>query len=291
MMARQRELAGEREHIVGDVGGVHHFEIGQRQRAGLVEDDPVDLGQPLDGIAGIEQHAGLEHRAGGDGLHGRDRETQRAGAGDDENRDAGDDGVMPARARQHPAEHGQERGGVHHRRIEPRRPVRKPHIARARLQRIVEQPGDLRQQRAFGRRGNPHPQCAGDVERARIDRRALLRRDVQGLAGDQALVDLGTPLDHRAVDRATLARPQQHDVAGTDRRDRHLRDFVGADELGRGLRLQRREISGDRAGPPPHALVEVAPDQQKRQQHDRRVEIGMLGMIDGFDHRHARARG
>ena len=62
------------------------------------------------------------------------------------------------------------------------------------------------------------------------------------------------------------------------------RDFIGADEFRRGLGLQRGEISGHRAGPPAHALVEIAAGQQERDQHQRRVEIGMLGVIDGFDH-------
>ena len=179
---------------------------------------------------------------------------------------------------------------MHHRRIQPGCPVGEPHITRARLQRVVEQSRDLRQQRRFGRRGDPDAQSAEDVERSGINCRAALRRDVTGLAGDQALVDRRSSFDHRAVDRAALAGPQQHHVAGTDRRNRHLRNLVGPDELGGGLRLERGEVSRHRPGAPAHALVEIAPHQQKCQQHDRRIEIGVLGVVDGFDHRHAQRK-
>ena len=95
---------------------------------------------------------------------------------------------------------------MHHWRIEPGCPVGEAHIAGAGLQRIVQQPGDLRQQGAFRRRGKPDAQCSGDVERAGIHRGAVLRRRIQGFARDEALVDLGSPLDDSAVDRATLTR-------------------------------------------------------------------------------------
>ena len=129
-----------RRHACGMLGGIRDIEFRQRQRARLVEHDPVDLGQPLDGVAGIEQHAGAEHRARYDGLHRRDRQTERAGTGDDENRNRGDDGIMPGRAEGHPAQHGQERGRMHDRGVEPRRPVGQLHVAGARLHGIVEQP-------------------------------------------------------------------------------------------------------------------------------------------------------
>ncbi len=170
MMARQRKPTRKCEDVGRDVGRVHHFEVGQRQRAGLVEDDMIGFGKPLDGIAGVEQHAGFEHRARRHRLHGRDRKAERAGTGDDQHRDAGDDRIVPARARQHPAEHGQERGRMHDRRIKPRGAIGEPHVARARLQRIVQQPRDLGQQRRLGRSRHPHPQRAGHVERAGIDR-------------------------------------------------------------------------------------------------------------------------
>jgi hypothetical protein len=79
--------------------------------------------------------------------------------------------VAPCR----PAQHGQKRRRVHDGGIEPRRAVGELHVAGARLHGIVEQPADLRQQRAFGRRRHPHPQRARQVERAGVDGRARPR--------------------------------------------------------------------------------------------------------------------
>ena len=100
-----RAQAGRRARKFGgrNIGRIGDVEIGQRQRAGLVEDDGVDFGQPLDRIAGIEQHAGAEHGARSDGLHRRDGKPERAGTGDDQNRDRGDDGIMPATRRTRPS--------------------------------------------------------------------------------------------------------------------------------------------------------------------------------------------
>ncbi len=246
----------------------------------------VDVGQPLDRVAGIEQHAGPEHGARDDGLHRGNRQPERTGTGDDENGDRGDDGVVPGRAGRRPAQHGEKRRRMHDGRIEPRGAVGEPYVAGARLHGIVEQPADLRQQRAFGRRRHPHPQGARLVERAGIDGRPRPRFHGQGFAGDQALVDLGLPFDHDAVDGGALARTQQHNVACLYRCDRHDADFIRADEFGGGLSLQCGEVAGHRARLAAHALIEIAAGQQEGEQHQRSVEIGVLGVVDRLGHRH-----
>ncbi len=174
---------------------------------------------------------------------------------------------------------------MHHRCVEARGTVGKLHIARAALHGVIKQPLDVRKQRAFGGGGNAHAQGAGDVERAGVDRTARLDRRMRRLPRDQALVDLRPAVDDRAIDRRTLAGPQQNDVAGLDRCGRHHGDLVWTDELGRRLGLQSGEIAGHRAGSPLHVLFEIAPDQEEGEQHDRRVEIGVLGMADGLDDR------
>ena len=170
--------------------------------------------------------------------------------------------------------------------IEPRRAVGELHVAGARLHGVVEQPADLRQQRAFGRRRHPHPQRARQIERAGVDGRARPRLHGQGFAGDQALVDLGLPLDHGAVDGGALARTQQDDVAGLHGGNRHDADFIGADEFRRGFSLERGEVSGHRPRLAAHALIEIAAGQQEGEQHQRGVEIGMFGVVNRLRHRH-----
>ena len=146
-VARQRKSAGELKDVGGYVGRIRHFELRQRQRAGLVEDDMIGFGQPLDGVARIEQHARLEHRARGYCLHRRDCEPECAGTGDDQDGNACHDRIMPARTCDDPAEDGEQRARMHHRRIESGGTVGEPHVARAGLERLVEQARDLREQR------------------------------------------------------------------------------------------------------------------------------------------------
>ena len=69
------------------------------QRAGLVDDQRVDLLHPLQRLGVPDQHAGL--RAAADADHDRHRrgEAERAGTGDDEHGDGGDEPVGEARLR------------------------------------------------------------------------------------------------------------------------------------------------------------------------------------------------
>ncbi len=69
MTAGQRQPAGKTEHVGRNGSGHDDVEVGQRQCAGLVEHDGVDIGDALDGIAGIDQHAGAEHGTGHHRLH------------------------------------------------------------------------------------------------------------------------------------------------------------------------------------------------------------------------------
>ena len=124
-----------------------------------------------------------------------------------------------------------------------------------------------------------------------MDRSAGRDRPARGLAGDEALVDFRIAADHHAVGRHPLARPHQQAVARLERRDRHHHDLAVLLEAVGDLRLQRREIAGDRAGLAPHGVIEIAAAQQKEQQHHRGIEIGVLGVVDGLDHATCRAPG
>ena len=70
------EPRGRFQQVGIDRGGIVDARLRQRQRSGLVEDDGVDLGEPLDGVAGVEDHAGAEQGAGRHDLHRRDRQRQ-----------------------------------------------------------------------------------------------------------------------------------------------------------------------------------------------------------------------
>ena len=108
-----------------------------------------------------------------------------------------------------------------------------------------------------------------------------------GLAGHQALVDLGGARRYDAVGRHAFARPHQQPVARLERSDRHHHDLAARLEPVRDLGLQGGEIAGDRARLAAHGVIEIAPAQQEEQQHHGRIEIGVLGVVCGLIERHA----
>ena len=81
------------------------------ERAGLVDDQRVDLFQSLEGFGVLDQHAGLGAAAGADhDRHGRGQ-AQGAGAGDDQHGDGVDQGVGQARLRAEQEPRGKCQGG------------------------------------------------------------------------------------------------------------------------------------------------------------------------------------
>ena len=103
MLAAGFERGGEAQHIV--IGEpVRRLDAGQRrlalgQSAGLVDDQRIDRGQPLERRGIAHQHAGL--RAAPGRHHDRDRrgKSERAGAGDDQHAHRRDQRVGELRRR------------------------------------------------------------------------------------------------------------------------------------------------------------------------------------------------
>ena len=67
--------------------GILQHRAADGERAGLVEDGGVDLGQALQRIAGFDQDAALEQAPRRHDLHRRHGQAERAGTGDDQKRD------------------------------------------------------------------------------------------------------------------------------------------------------------------------------------------------------------
>ena len=157
-----------------------------RQRPGLVEHDHVGLGEPLERGRRLEQRALAHQPAARQHLDRRHRQAQGAGAGDDQHRDGVEQRRLPGRRpAQRPAQEGQERQAVHHRRVGARHPVGDGHEARAALLGQLHQPDDLGQQRAFADRPDPDPQGRAEIDRAGEDPLARAHPLRHGLAGDQ----------------------------------------------------------------------------------------------------------
>ena len=274
------------------LGRLAHFDqIGpaQGQGAGLVEDDGVGLGQALQRRGGLQQDSPAQEAAAGDHLDRRDCQGQGAGAGDDQDRNGDHQGRLPGEsAEQQPAEKGDQGQEMDHRRIELGDPVGEGDVAGPPLFGQLHQADDLGQDGGLADRLGLQGHRCGQVERAGEDHLARPHRLGQGLAGDQAGVDLGTALDHLGIDRDTLARGDQDPLAAFHRLRRH-----GAAAA---VRLQQRHRAaaqgqqalggGARAAACP--MVEVAADQQEEQQGHRGVEVGVFAAVDRLEEAHAR---
>ena len=68
-----------------------HGRLALGQRAGLVDDERVDLLHALERLGVLDQHAGLRAAPDADHDRHRRREAERAGTGDDQHRDGGDE--------------------------------------------------------------------------------------------------------------------------------------------------------------------------------------------------------
>ena len=192
------------------------------QGAGLVEGQDVDLREPLQGRAALDQDppAGEPGRRRQDG--GRGGQDQGAGAGHDEHGQGrhhvdrprvGRAGGPPVEARgvgdreddgRRDQDGGQEPPGV---------AVGRPLDRRAVLLGLGQEPDDPAEGGLGPDLVGPDDQAAEAVDRAREGRVALALVDGHRLAGQGRLVDGRPPLDDRAVGGDPLAGPDDDPVA------------------------------------------------------------------------------
>ena len=116
-LARSRLAASRSSLVLGEARGRHdrgHSRLALGQRAGLVDDQRVDLLHALQRLGVLDQHARLG--AAPDADHDRHRrgEPERARAGDDQHRDGRDQAVGEARlgSPDRPGGEGQQRDAI-----------------------------------------------------------------------------------------------------------------------------------------------------------------------------------
>ena len=222
MLAASFEAGGEPQQCVriearrrADGG---HARLAFGQRAGLVDDQRVDLLEPLQRLGVLDQHAGLRAAPDADhDRHGRGQ-PQGAGAGDDQHRHGGDQAEGEARlgTERRPGDEG-ERGDRDDGRHEParHRSARRWIGARASL-RLGHHLDDLRQHRLAPDLVGAHDEAAGLVDRPADDPLAGGSCHRHRFAGDHGLVDGARSLDDLAVDRHFFAGPHAQPVADLD---------------------------------------------------------------------------
>ena len=244
--ARLHRGRGGKHLIFDETVGRH--DIGQRglaagDGAGLVEHNRPDVLQGLDRLAGTDQHAalGAEPRTHHD--RRRRRQAQRTGAGDDEDRDGGENadhqrrqfGIDPgqegstpeedrpqALAEEEPQREAAEADQDDRRDEARRQPVGEFLDRHFRALRLFDQTDDLRQEGVGADLRGADLQHAFLVDGGADDGIARPLLDRHGFARRDRLVEMACAFDNLAIGRDLGARPHDHDVALDEFGDRHV---------------------------------------------------------------------
>ena len=287
----------------------HDARLALGERAGLVDHQRVDLLQALQRLGALDQHARL--RAAPDADHDRHRrgETQRAGAGDDEDGDGRDQAIGEARLRSpdRPRRECQERRTDHGRHEPARDLVRQPLNGRAAALGLRHHLHDLREHRVAADLVGAHDEAARLVHGAADDPVADALGHGHGFSRHHGLVDRTSPFEDLAVDRHALAGPHAQAVADNDLIEAHiLVRAVGPDAAGH-LRGEIEQRANGAAGLLAGLQLQNLPEQHKHGDDGRRLEIDGNGAVmaahrrrehtrqqgsdDAVDPRHAGAHG
>ena len=224
-------LVGDARH--GDqLGGLA---VAQRDGAGLVEQERVDVARGLDRAAGHGQHVEADQA-----VHAGDADGREQGA--DRGRDQGDEQRHQHDDRDRAAGIGGEARDADHRQDEDQRHAGEQDVERDLVGRLLPDgtldQGDhpVDEGRALGG-GDAHQDLVGEHARAAGDRRAVaaaLADHRRRFAGDRRFVDRGHAVDDLAVGRDQVAGLDQDEIAGLEGQ---CRDLAPVAVLGRGHEL------------------------------------------------------
>ena len=220
-----------------------HLGLALGQRARLVDHQRVDLLHVLQRFGILDQHTGRGTASDPDHDRHRRGQTKRAGAGDDQHADGGDQAERHPRFRPKPGP-GAERdhGNGDDDRHEPAGDlIGQPLDRRARALRLGDHLDDLRQQRVAPDLVGAHHEAAGLVERARDHGGPDFLGNRHRFAGYQRFVERGAALQNHAVDRHLLTRTNPQVIAGLQAVDLHFMIGAVCADAARGLRRQLQQ--------------------------------------------------
>ena len=263
-----------------EAGGIHGA-FGQAERAGLVEHQGVDLGQPAQRIGTQRQHAQPGQRAIGSGQRCRHRQRQRARATDHQQGQGdfnGPRGIVHAPAEVH--RHGDDAQAQHEPARDPirglcqRRPVRL---------RLFNQRGQLRQPGRASGGTDAHARGACIAQGACVDRIARMLAQGRGFTGEQGFGEGRLRIQQHAIRGHGLATGNADHIAHRKGRNRHAflsanRSFATGEG---GLRACQRVHLG--AGHVAHPLFQHARCQQQEHEHHCRVVPDVGAAAHGFE--------
>ena len=214
-LERGREVQQLRRREPG--GGHDGRDLGpaEGEGAGLVEDHGVDAPGGLERLAAAHEDPRLGPLPRPDHDRGRRGEAHGARAGDDHDPDEGREGEREARLRadQHPGDERQRRDHEDQRHEHLAHPVGEPLDRRLGALGALDQLDDPREGGLATHVRRAHHERARGVDRGADDLVAGRLGDRDRLAGEHGLVDGRGALDHDAVDRHLVARPDPQQVA------------------------------------------------------------------------------
>ncbi len=279
MFAALVEAGGQAQHLVNGKSRCrdHLFEhrpsLGQG--AGLVHDQGIDAAQVLDRRRVAKQHAALRAEPGRHHDRHRRRQSERAGAGDDQYRHGADQPVHPARfgAEHAPGKKAQQRDRHHREHEVARHHIRHALHRRPRALRLRHHLHDLRQHGGGPDPLGTHQQCAAGIERGSDQPIARLLGDRHRFAGEHRLVDRAAALDHHAIGRYLLAGAHPQRVADMHMCERHVLFATVGIQAARGFWCQAEQRADRRRGLRACLQLQHLPEQCQRDDHGRGLEI------------------
>jgi hypothetical protein len=233
----------EREHRVrlpsSDRLDRGHPGLALRQGAGLVEQHRVDRAHALESEPILHEHTAACGAFRRDGHDERDRQTQCVRAGDDEDGDRADDGLVGA-AHDRPHDGRDDGRGEREPEQQRGRAIGDPLRTRRGVLRLGDEPLDPREGRLVARGGDIDAQAGVGRDSTGGDLVADPACDGVGLARHHRLVHIGAAVDDPAVGGNAAARADHDDVADPQLGGRDRHDPIPLDAL-RLVRDQRGE--------------------------------------------------
>ena len=218
------QLCGIRDLALGHTGRWHErhgLAAAQRDRAGLVQEQRVDVAGGLDGLAAHRQHVVLHHAIhAGNPDRGEQAADRRRNQADEQGRVHGDGRRRAGASRidavdgvRHQRRHGKEKdnrqAGDHD--------VQRDFVRRLLALGAFDERDHAVEERLARVRRDLDLDLIGEDARAARDGAAIASRladDWGAFAGDDRLIDRCDPVDHLAVSGNDFAGTAQHDVAG-----------------------------------------------------------------------------
>ncbi|MDF1798623.1 MAG: hypothetical protein P1V81_05565 [Planctomycetota bacterium] len=280
-MRRAGLQGGDPGQLLGRTGDLQHLDLAAGQGAGLVEVDEPRLGESLEHLAPLDHDA--EARGATHARDDRQRrgQAQGAGTGDDQEGDR----VLDRRARIHRPPQGQGQKGEHDQRHGEvaRHAIGEAHHRRRPARGELDHLEQAAEACGLAHGLDLDHHARGEVDRTGVHGLAGGDLDRTRLAGQERQVEGARAAAQDPVRRHRVPRAQLDEVAGVERRDRHLADDVGlvrvqATSPGRGHRVQELEAVPGRALLP---TLDEAAEQQEEDQEGDRLEVHLAAIGPG----------